>query len=243
MQAASEHERPDDRRRETERESAYRQTARTVAGVTSSRMMAIAPDAPTRFDACTRTRDARSMPCSFRAVALALVVLSMSGCRSDDGPLPAVVTFEGVAGITTARTSSGVSVTAADVREAWDVEMPLIETSEGSTNVEIGLVCADDQQGALIFVYDNLHEMRFSSGALTDRGVGNGSTLAELREAYGSRLERLSSSSFRVRSPGPPPRHAIVFDLGPNNRVATVRFGWASLIPSPYAEFVYQASC
>lgn len=87
------------------------------------------------------------------------------------------------------------------------------------------------KQGELGFFWDNLIEMRFYSGAVTDRGVGIGSTRSELRKAYGSRLERLDNYTFRVRSLGPPPRHAIGFDFFgiDKKRVSTVRFSWAQV--------------
>ncbi len=165
------------------------------------------------------------------AVATALSIAT-SGCYgSEDARLPAPVTLDGVAGVTTLRALDDDSMTWEDVQKAWNMKIPLLLTGQGSTNVEIGIVCAGEQQGVLIFVYDNLQEMRFYSGAVTDRGVGIGSTRSELRKAYGSRLERGGDYSFRVRSLGPPPRHAIGFDFfgTDKERVSTVRFSWAQV--------------
>jgi hypothetical protein len=161
-----------------------------------------------------------------RAMSSALLIVWTAGCGgSDDRPLPAVLTLDGMAGV-------AVFAKPAAVREAWESPLALVETTEGSVEVDVAPVCAGSQRGMLIFVGGGLAEMRFFSGTVTDRGVGNGSSRAELRETYGDRLEQAETwdagrtvATLRITSTGSPPRASIDFDLDSSDRVWQVRYG------------------
>jgi hypothetical protein len=155
------------------------------------------------------------------------VAIALPGCVSaDDDPLPARLTLDGLAGVSYFDAPSRI-------RAAWELPIPLVQTASGSSEIDIGTVCAGDQRGLLFFLGGYLEEMRFYRGTLTDRGVGNGSTLADLRRAYGPRLEHVETwgglaitiATFRVTSTGGPPRPSIDFDLDRTGRVWVVRYG------------------
>jgi hypothetical protein len=158
------------------------------------------------------------------AIAFGLLLFSPFGCGGSEERLPARLTLEGMAGVSIFDKPSSI-------REAWGVPLALIESASGSSNVDVGAVCGGNQRGLLVFLADGLEEMRFYSGTLTDRGVGSGSTRAELRDAYGGRLERVETwggnavATFRVTSTGPPPRPSIDFDLDDTGHVSVVRYG------------------
>ena len=162
------------------------------------------------------------MPARLRLDALvpALAALTLAGCGTDEGAgaLPATLTLEGLAGVTADATPTAV-------RDAWDLPVELVELVSGNVNVGVAPVCADEQRALLLFAGGRLVEMRFDAGTRTDEGVGNGSTRAELREAYGDRLRPLPSpydKSLRLTGDG---RTSIDFDLDGGGRVSRMRYG------------------
>lgn len=160
------------------------------------------------------------VPTRARLFAVASLSLALLGCGgSEDGPLPARLTLDGLAGVS-------ANATPASIRDAWELPVDLVELVSAEVTVAMAPVCAGEQRGLLLFVDGRLVEMRFDRGTLTDRGVGNGSTRAQLRDAYGE-LERLPSpydNSLRVTSKSAP-RKTIDFDLDRTGRVTRVRHG------------------
>ncbi|MBA2383710.1 MAG: hypothetical protein H0V68_03495 [Actinobacteria bacterium] len=156
-----------------------------------------------------------------RALAVALIVVALAGCGTsdDEASLPARLTLDGMAGVS-------ADATPASIRDAWELPLEVVELVSENVSVGMASVCAGEQRGLLLFVGGRLEEMRFDSGTLTDRGVGNGSTRAQLRAAYGDRLRRLPepyANSLRLTGTGG--RGTIDFDLDRNGRVSRVRYG------------------
>ena len=157
-----------------------------------------------------------------RALASTAAVLALAACGSSDdegaGVLPATLTLDGLAGVT-------ANATPDEVREAWDLPLEVVELVSGNVSVAAAPVCAGEQRALLLFAAGRLVEMRFDAGTQTDEGVGNGSTRAEVRDAYGDRLRPLPSpydKSLRLTGEGP---NSIDFDFDDGGRVKRLRYG------------------
>jgi hypothetical protein len=141
------------------------------------------------------------------------VVLSTS-CGGTRATLPAPITFgKGVAGVY-------LFMSPAQVEAAWKLELHLVASSEGSTPVLDASVCVGKMHAALHFYGFFLLSIWFIGEARTDKGVGIGSSVEELRRAYGTRL----NSFYEVVEQGPPPRAEIGFAVR-DGRVHAVGYG------------------
>ena len=60
------------------------------------------------------------------------------------------------------------------VRKQWGIPLAVIESSDGSSEVEYAPACVGPQQAVAIFFWDELSEIHFFRGARTDKGVGIG---------------------------------------------------------------------
>jgi hypothetical protein len=135
--------------------------------------------------------------------------------------LPAPVTLNGVGGVV-------VGMTGQQMRRIWGIPMPVIE--DGLVDRSYGGICAGKMHGAAFFVLGDLKTLVFFKGAVTDRGVGVGSSLRQLRAAYGKRLRPVvlsdsSTRAWRVVEPGPPPTLALQFHLYNTGRVDALLYG------------------
>jgi hypothetical protein len=148
--------------------------------------------------------------------------------------LPAPITLQGVAGVEPRMLID-------EMERRWRITIPAVSEADCkgcSSSFMRGVVCAGPMRAAADFTGGGeLVELRFFLGAKTDRGVGIGSTPAQLKRAYGRRLMRVpydlygATYGYRVVARTAPPRNAIAFELiGPDAgvnpaRVIAVRFG------------------
>jgi hypothetical protein len=144
-----------------------------------------------------------------------------------------VVTLTGISGV-------HYDATPAQVAARWHTPVRFVWTGE-HPGLGTAPICRRGLVGAGVFggtgdgAYLSLRSAWFVRGARTDRGVGIGTPVAELRAAYGTRLVATTRAiaygpagtdrAFMVTSAAPP-RTAIVFGLV-RNRVRLL--GWGLL--------------
>jgi hypothetical protein len=168
--------------------------------------------------------------CLGRAALAAIGVIALASCvfaiatrAATNAPgLPAPVTLEGIAGVVPHATTLG------DVRTRWRVRSRLKVSQSGSQAYGHLPVCAGRMQGqADFFGADNsawLLKVWFWAGAKTDKGVGIGSTRAQVERAYGTRIAK--AEDFTLVSKTKPPRSAIRFVISERSpRVTALMYG------------------
>ena len=156
--------------------------------------------------------------CVFGPVSAALA-LGAAGAQAAGGAesgLPAPITLSGISGV---RPGMGIE----EIRRRWGVQLPYYERTSGSSLRGEAIVCAGAMKGVATFWTGGLQFAEFTEGAKTDAHVGTGSSVAQLRRAYGRALVG-SPPDFYVIARTPPPRIAIHF-LVSSNRVREVVWG------------------
>jgi hypothetical protein len=135
---------------------------------------------------------------------------------------PALLTLDGISGARPGMSSSQLGA-------LWGVRLR-VEDSHASPGCRTAVVRADGIAGGVMFEGDHWAAAWFTRGVRTPRGIHIGSTLAELRSAYGRALFREHSLYVRgawiyyvqrQRSP----HWRLRFDVSPAGHVQTIWFG------------------
>jgi hypothetical protein len=155
-------------------------------------------------------------------VVCALIAAGASAASSGDAKrLPAPLTLDGVGGVVP-------GLAPATVERRWGVRLELDRTPGSSCQTTA--VRAGRLSGYAIFIDGRFRAVHFRRGAETPKSVRIGSTLAQLRAAYGSLLTsrpnkytRGATDYFvrRVRRP----QWELRFDVAPQKRVTAIAFG------------------
>jgi len=155
------------------------------------------------------------------AALAAAVVLGVAGGAQTFPP----IAVDGIGGVRP-------DMTLRAVRAHWHVPLRASVDENGSQSRAEAAVCVGDVEGVTYFTGASgfrpldthlfFQSAVFTAGARTDTGVGIGSSVADVRKAYGSRL-RGTRSELRLIS-AKTPRTTILFELE-SQRVKAIAFG------------------
>jgi len=155
----------------------------------------------------------------FRSVLVALLLLAVAGAAF--AALPARLTLDGVGGVTP-------GMREAAVERRWGLELEL-STAFGSQCAP-AIVSVGSMRGHAIFLNARFGALFLRRGAVTGKGIRIGSTLAELKRAYGTALSSRANKytpgarDFFVRR-ARKPRWQLRFDVSPRGRIVQIAFG------------------
>jgi hypothetical protein len=156
------------------------------------------------------------------AVALGVGVLLTCSVGATAATRPGLLSLDGISGA-----RPGIAVR--QLEALWGVRLR-IEDSSASPGCRTGAVRADGIVGGAMFEANHRTAAWFTSGVRTPRGIQIGSTLADLKRAYGQLLLREHS----LYVPGAwiyfvqrrrAPHWRLRFDVSPSDHVKTIWFG------------------
>jgi hypothetical protein len=156
-----------------------------------------------------------------------------------------VVSLTGIHGVEPA-------MSVAQIWRRWQYRFPLAVETSGSGFRATGLLCKGPLRGVAYFssagarpIDLGLNSVWFFGGVTTDRGIGIGGTVTQLRRAYGRRLIRRGPDLYEV-SQGPGRKNAISFSMttptaGTSSRITRIGFGWTGILRNtePFPIAVY----
>ncbi len=157
------------------------------------------------------------------AIAVAAAALALTA-GSASAALPERVTLDGIGGV-----RPGMS--AAEASRRWGI--PVRPT--GPRGCQRAALRDGGRAAYAIFVGGRFAAAIFRKAVATDTGIRIGSTLAQLRRAYGRRI----SSRPNKYTPGArdlfvrrtrSPRWELRFDLSPKGRVTVIAFGRSEIV-------------
>jgi hypothetical protein len=158
------------------------------------------------------------MKLALAAVLGALALQTVVAADGASGPVPGLVTLEGVGGVV-----PGMSQEQVESRFGVRLRM------DRFGRCAVGFLPTAAVKGYAIFWRGKLGSIWFERGARTDRGVRIGSTFAQLRRAYGRIMVRKDYYNPQARNVfvrrERQPHWRLRFDVSSARRVTRIAFG------------------